>query len=206
MKKTFRILSFFALTALSFAAAVSSSLAWYYERANLDQDVIRGASDGAFFAYGDGTVDHPYGINHPRHLYNLSWLTMDGYFSEGTYFELDPELENKVLDCEGFVIPPIGTNENPFLGHFNGYGCTIKNLTITNNIQEIKTFGKYPYNAFNAVGENDQIWPATDPQIVGLFGVVGSISTPDQAVSTTKEIKDFREGINGRKKAKVKKQ
>ena len=196
MKKALKIISLSVLTSVSLAGAVMSTLAWYYERANLNQEIIRGSSSGAYFAYGDGSADHPFGINHPRHLYNLSWLTMDGYFGTNTvYFELDPELENGVLNCEGYVIPPIGTSEHPFYGNFDGNGCTITNLTVTNDTSEITSFGKYPYNAFTSAGTNSAIWPETTPQIVGLFGVVGSISTPDQAVSTTKEIFDL--GIDG---------
>ena len=192
MKKSLKILSLSLLTSLSLVGVVTSSLAWYYERANLNQDVIRGASAGAYFAYGDGSADHPYGINHPRHLYNLSWLNMDGYFEGKTvYFELDPTLENGVLDCEGYVIPPIGTEEHPFMGNFNGHNCAITNLTVTNDTDEIEDFGKHPYNAFAAVGSNSAIWPSTDPQIVGLFGVVGSITTPCTTVSTTNEIVDL---------------
>lgn len=196
MRRGFKIASLFVLTGLSLAAAVVSSAAWFYGSADVSNAKINGSSEGAYFAYGDGSSEHPFGINHPRHMYNLSWLNMRGYFDGKTvYFELDPKLSGKVLDCEGYVIPPIGTVEHPFMGNFDGNGCTITNLTVTNSKTEIQSFKKYPYNAFTIVGTNPAFWPNPDPQIVGLFGVVGSYTDACTVASTTNEIVDL--GIDG---------
>jgi hypothetical protein len=197
MRRGFKIASLFVLVGLSLAATVVSSAAWFYESADVSNAKINGSSEGAYFAYGDGSAEHPFGINHPRHMYNLSWLNMRGYFDGKTvYFELDPKLSGKVLDCEGYVIPPIGTVEHPFMGNFDGNGCKITNLTVSNNEGDIKAFGKYPYNAFANVGEGESLvtkfWPNDGPQIVGLFGVVGPTNYSEgAAVSSTNEIVDL---------------
>lgn len=153
---------------VSFAGSVTATIAWLYEHADLAPKQFKGISDGAYFAYGDGSYEHPYGINTPRHLYNLSWLNMRGYFERNNaqtyYFELDPNLEGGVLDCEGWTIPPIGTAEHPFYWTFNGNSIIVDNLNISNQISD---YNQKPYNT-------NEFW-TSDPQIVGLFGVVGAL-------------------------------
>lgn len=192
MKK--RSLGIFAtafLAAATLFGAISGSIAWFNSYAALPQDKFEGSLRGAYFAYGDGSAEHPYGINIPRHLYNLAWLQYTGYFNrdndnDGTldtfYFEMDPELTTP-LDMTGYTLPPIGTERYPFLGKFNGNSKIITNLHVSNSFN---SFGaNHPTTITNASA-------FVQPQIVGLFGVVGSL--PDQTYkynSDTNKIYDL---------------
>lgn len=108
-------------------------------------------------------------IRYPVQLYYFAWLQYFGYFNqpiEGTneinqvYFYLSAD-----LDMYGWVLPPIGTKEYPFVGNFDGNGHTIANLTIKNQ-----------------TGLTDDPVNATlsNTEIVGFFGVVGSLNTDDR--------------------------
>lgn len=178
MKK--RSLGIFAtafLAAATLFGAISGSIAWFNSYAALPQDKFEGSLRGAYFAYGDGSAEHPYGINIPRHLYNLAWLQYTGYFNRDNdkdealdtfYFEMDPELEAP-LDMTGYTLPPIGTERYPFLGEFNGNSKIITNLHVSNSFD---SFGvNHPTTITNASA-------FVQPQIVGLFGVVGSLPNP----------------------------
>lgn len=169
MKKNTKIISLIGLTCLTAFGATAASIAWFSQTTNLAPQSFSGKTDGAFFAYGKGTVGSPYGLNAPRHLYNLAWLNMMGYFKDkDVYFEIDPKIDGGVLDGTDdngnpTVIPPIGTEKYPFTGSFNGNGKIISNFVISANKDD---YQKKPYNA-------DEIFAV--PQIVGLFGVIGYI-------------------------------
>jgi len=175
------------ITTMAAAGVISSSLAWFNDYAMMPDGRIDGSIRGAYFAYGDGSKDDPYGIAIPRHLYNLAWLQDTGYFNRDLngdeqldtfYFEIDPSLLQSnggtgVLNMENYYIPPIGTTTYPFLGQFNGNGVVISNLNVTNSYSDFGT------NHPTAV--NSSSYAATKSQVVGLFGVVGSI--PNQEIS-----------------------
>lgn len=152
----------------SVLAAVAFSGAWFTGKDVLDKTSdITGSTEGRYFAYGTGTADDPYGISNPRHLYNLAWLQYMGEFNKDgddtdtkldtVYFELASD-----VDMSGYTaLPPVGTATYPFIGHFDGKGHTVKNLTVSNGLSD---FTSKPYTV-NSVG--DEI------NIVGFFGVVG---------------------------------
>lgn len=167
-----------ALLGTSFAA-LATSLGWF-DRSAKENPSWKAQSDGAYFAYGDGTArksdddvtQGPYGITSPRHLYNLAWLQYMGHFNKDNdgitgvdtvYFELGND-----VDMTGWTLPPIGTTKNPFLGNFNGNGHTISNLTISNSISD------YNQVPFTGVDRSDFDKSAQVVNVVGLFGVVGS--------------------------------
>lgn len=122
---------------------------------------------GGYFAGGNGTEDKPYEIANKRHLYNLAWLQYMGNFNhksseneeeyETYYFKLSND-----LDCDGMVLPPIGTSDNPFVSVFDGGGYTISNLKVSNNYNQLE---QHPnnVNVTNYQGVN----------IIGFFGIVG---------------------------------
>lgn len=163
---------------LSSLGLAMGSLSWFTNLVTIDNthnttNKIDGSTLGAYFAYGNGIPtgegNNKYGINKPRHLYNLAWLQYLGYFerNDGTqfYFEIDPNMEGD-LDMEGWVLPPIGTEDHPFIGNFNGNGKIIKNLEVSNNFRDYKS---YPTAVTG--------WNSTNykqPHIIGLFGVVGN--------------------------------
>lgn len=169
-----------SMSALSFFGVVAGSVAWFNPRVSVDnstntQNNISGETLGAYFAYGNGIPtgegNRVYGITKPRHLYNLAWLQYLGYFDETNtsesnygqqyYFELAND-----IDMEGWVLPPIGTEDHPFIGNFEGNGYVISNLTISND-----------FNEFNTHPSAIQGWNNTNykqPHILGMFGVIGN--------------------------------
>ena len=75
----------------------------------------------------------------------------------------------------GRAIPPIGTEEYPFIGKFNGNGHKVTNLTISNK----KGTGDLVYAPTNAKFSNNILrfvddTKAHDIEIVGMFGVTGN--------------------------------
>ena len=187
--KILKIVSLSFIIACGLSGTVFSTLSWFKVAGTIDEYKLNGKSAGAYFAYGDGSEDNPFGISIPRHLYNLAWLQYTGLFSDGQYyFELADTLEQKggVLDMSNYVLPPIGTEDNPFTGNFNGKGYVIENLTVTNDTDAIFSSNKHP--DYTQVGY-------TAPEIVGLFGVVGNydnaLGTYDSSINTIHDL-----GIN----------
>ena len=167
MKKR-KILQTAALSVLLASTITAGvSFAWFYTTANIGGNQgeanglpIIGSSKSAYFAYGKGTSSQPYGIKTPRHLYNLAWLQYLGYFNDQQYyFELADN-----IDMTGWTLPPIGTEEYPFISNFNGQGYVVSNLTVSNK------FGDYNVHP-GVISEFD----ATNkqPHILGFFGVIG---------------------------------
>ncbi len=166
-KKNFILLS--SLLVGTLIAGVAISLSWFDTRTDLNPDEIYGSSETAYFAYGKGTQDEPYGITNPRHLYNLAWLQYMGKFNKDTdkdgiinpvYFELGDNIDMSKFSS---ALPPIGTVDNPFVGVFNGNDKKIENLTISSKASDLT---KKPYVVSSSF---------TSPNIIGMFGVVGEI-------------------------------
>lgn len=177
MKRIFRSLAALLIIVISFSAI---SFAWLASGKYLNfPSSFGGSATPAYFAGGDGSEEKPFRITNAVHLYNLAWLQYLGYFNrrEGfnngldqTYFEL-----GKDVDMRGRAIPPIGTEEYPFIGKFDGNGKTVKNLTISNK----KGTGDLVYSPTNAKFSNNILRfvddsKAHDIEIVGMFGVTGN--------------------------------
>ena len=166
-KKNIKYIAATLLTIFSLAGVVFGTFSWFDIVQTNSQYNVKGSSAGAYFAYGNGSSEHPFGISSPRHLYNLSWLQYMGKFSDDQYyFELADSVPSTGLNMNGYVLPPIGTEENPFVGNFNGNGKIIKNLTVSNDEDEIFSSNKHP----DITQVNYE-----EPEIVGLFGVVGNL-------------------------------
>lgn len=176
-------LSVVGLVTLGSAIAASAfTLTWFSNKNYIEKD-ITGSVSGAYFAYGDGkSKETAFGINEPRHLYNLAWLQYMGTFNKDEdrdgevdqqyYFEIDPNIS--VLNMSGWITPPIGTETYPFVGNFNGNDAVISGLTITSNGDNLTTKpDKVRTEGFTA------------PSIIGFFGVVGKYS--DASLSYTLE-------------------
>ena len=165
MKRLTTIKLIGALLGFSLIASVTSTIAWFAPTAVIENsnNPIEGATEGAYFAYGDGSEEKPYGIKKPRHLYNLAWLNYLGFFNKKQfYFELDND-----LSMEGWTIPPIGTTEYPFVGQFNGKNHIVSSCTISNEFTDYGT--KHP----GVVPKSDD-FDSSAVKIVGFFGVVGN--------------------------------
>ena len=168
-------------------AAIASTIAWFDNKTSVTPAIIEGSSQGAYFGGGDGTEDTPYLIKNQRHLYNLAWLQYLGEFNKNVdsdstaidkqyYFKRDDSLKTSGLDRSGFVLPPIGTEKNPFLGNFNGNDVTINNLKVSNNFNDLN---KHPYNVTSDSFNQENI------QIVGFFGIVGEHNKLSYSYSST---------------------
>ena len=157
-------------TILASGCAISAfSFAWFSNNNNVTRG-FGGSTTGAYFARGDGSKTNPYVINRPIHLYNLAWLQYVGFFKgKEPYFIIERD-----LDMSGWTLPPIGTTENPFLGHLDGNDTThsigqtttakISNLTISNSFEKYN--GRHP--------SSQKLSTFVSPEITGLFGVIGN--------------------------------
>lgn len=179
--------------------ALQYSFSWFERPLNfIMPNDIGGSTEVSYFESGDGSAENPYMISSRIHLYNLAWLQYLGYFNLGeninngraqSYFELKND-----IDMEGLAIPPIGTEEYPFLGNFNGHGYTIAN-SITSNSNEHLTI-KPTLAKFNANDLISAYAPGTDEvaRIIGFFGVIGDYNgAADDVLSNVNEstIGDF---------------
>ncbi|MBE6631409.1 MAG: hypothetical protein E7623_01770 [Ruminococcaceae bacterium] len=91
------------------------------------------------FSGGDGSKASPYSISNAEELAYLSKYINAGEESKGKYFRLN---NNIVLGTSGRaeIFTPIGTEENPFSGHFDGAGYKIYGLHVQND-SEAALFG-----------------------------------------------------------------
>lgn len=181
MKKKFKGLALISVTAFSAIAMVTASLAWFLEMVpySLEEANIKGNTGGAYFAYGNGSQNSPYGIATSRHLYNLAWMQYLGLFDDKQYYF---ELANNV-DMSGYYLPPIGTIEHPFLGEFNGNNYTVSGLTVTNNYSDFTGYSQSPQEVTSS---NFVI-----PEIVGFFGVVGLLPDSETTYTYNSAINNF---------------
>ena len=175
-KNALRLLA--GLVVLTSSTALVGTIAWFLPTAKItkENDPIKGIVEGAYFAYGNGSpeslggINKPFGINKPRHLYNLAWLTYLGYFKDKQYyFEIDPSLTT-TLDMDGWILPPIGTPQYPFMGNFNGNGKIIENLAVSNSGTELTaSTNKHPAAVSGTDFDNKNV------NIVGVFGTIGNL-------------------------------
>ena len=167
-----RTLVSFILTVAMFLVLVCVSYSWLVDSRipNLKEDFFA-SSLASYFGGGTGAENDPYIVQNSRHLYYLAWLQNKGAFeNEYTYFEVP---EGTVLDMAGKLdgsgaddellpsgaIPPIGTDEFPFKGEFQGNGCVISNLWVSTNENDWK---EHPEGEWSFTGKS-----------VGMFGAVG---------------------------------
>lgn len=165
----------------SMVLGVSASTYGWFSHEMKVSSIIPGSAEAAYFHSGKGTEDDPYTITEPIHLYNLAWLQYLGRFNgqrnpqetgleEGKYsiyyFKIgSDDTDITALDMTGWVLPPIGTKNNPFLGVLDGNGKTIRNLKVSNYVGE-NEITRRP-NSVNSLGE--------EAYVVGFIGAIGEI-------------------------------
>ncbi len=168
--------------------AASTSLAWFINGKEVDMRQVNGSLEYVqpYFEGGIGTESDPYLIKTPAQLYNFAWLQYIGTFNQvdtgsgsitQVYFKLESD-----LDMTGITLPPIGTTTYPFVGNFDGAGKTISNLTVSSAVPE------------SQVPDLAQGYTQDSDEIVGLFGVVGSLTMdtdPDDESAQTGSIGDY---------------
>ena len=182
--KRYSLALFGSVLVATFTATGAFSFAWFTNNNNITRD-FSGETKGAYFASGDGSSEKPFIINKPIHLYNLSWLQYLGFFNEdkkdadgntGKDSKIDKQYYFKIsadLDMNGWILPPIGTKTNPFVGNFDGGNYTISNLTISNKIgTDAGNITKHP-----GVVTETHFNSEDNPNIIGFFGVIGSVGT-----------------------------
>lgn len=162
---------------LIIGTTIAVSFAWFINT-EFKAPAVSGYSSSAYYAVGSGdgkSEANAFLITQPRHMYNFAWLqylntynstvvsepTSDANGTLQQYYFRIPDTV-KEIDMTGWTLPPIGTEETPFIGNFNGNNCVIKGLTTTNAITE-STNIKKPNNLTKYAFGN----------IVGMFGLIG---------------------------------
>ena len=151
------------------------SLAWMSDNGMSSPVGITSNVHKSYFESGNGTASDPFEIARPIQLYYFAWLQYLGYFNEDGddadtdidtyYFYISDD-----LNMDGYVLPPIGTQNNPFLGNLDGKNHTIKNLTVQNVKGDLGNLYEPPQNAGNTL---------SGVEIVGFFGVIGELAEGD---------------------------
>ena len=177
-----------AVIGLVFAKA-GFTFSWFTQDNNIPQD-LTAQSVASYFGGGTGIAGDPYLIKGPRHFYNLAWLQYLGEFNKQSdttdengrkvlkqyYFQLDND-----IDMNGYVLPPIGTTLNPFIGSFDGNNHVVKNLTVSDDYSKMT---KHPVKAADHV-TGDVL---NDCEIIGTFGVIGLYDTQISQYSISNQI------------------
>ena len=173
-------IALFLIIAIAISSLVALSLAWFGTRSLVPTggEIIPG-----YFARGEGTKEKPYVINKPIHLYNLAWLQDMGRFNDtfdenGNLVQYHFVIEAD-LDMTGYVLPPIGTRDYPFIGTFTSIDqskpVTISNLTVSNVIDN-NEISLRPASVSDITGA----------EIVGMFGIIGQYDgKPEDATYET---------------------
>ncbi len=169
--------------------AVGITIAWLSPSAHMrnEDNPIEGVVQDKYYNSGDGlTYDTAYEITQPRHLYNLAWLQYLGFYnkSEGIdnhqfYFKLG----NNIDMSQFGPIPPIGTEDNPFVGNFDGHGYIISGVTVTNDFDE---YVSHP-SAIDGWDNADK----KQPHILGLFGIIGEYPDGNKPTNYSSQINEF---------------
>lgn len=174
MKQKYKVFLLAGLTMLTSLVFATSTAAWFayipvLEFGNGAGKINVGAgSETSYYESGSGdSIDDPYIISNRNHLYNLAWLQYMGRYNDPAITQKYFKLKNDI-DMSGLTLPPIGTDEYPFLGHFDGNNKTISNLVVSNDdpTNSDSDFGVTKPSAINLAGIDQ-------PTIVGFFGVVG---------------------------------
>lgn len=151
-----------AILILCVALVISSTSAFaWYSFVYKEEVSVEGSSENGYFHGGTGTEAQPYLISTVRHMYNFAWLQNTGRFDSKTYyFELcdtSDEQDGKlsmILENTKIIIPPIGNDEHPFNGVFDGKGFKIENLIVSTDVNVIYNGDQLPegYKFSNSVG------------------------------------------------------
>ena len=188
MKKAVHTICIFLSLAFAFVAV---TFCWFSRGELLNFRDDFGSAKASYFGGGDGSSEEKaYVISSSTHFYNLAWLQYLGYFNAAgganngrlqSYFKLTKNIDMSELQRNGTVsaLPPIGTEQYPFIGNFDGNGHKIDNVFVSNLMSDLivrpttyKTATDDNNNEVLAVyGTAGTTTKAVN--IVGLFGVTG---------------------------------
>ncbi|MGN0804112.1 MAG: hypothetical protein ACI4MS_01895 [Candidatus Coproplasma sp.] len=113
---------------------LSQAFAWFAEDVRKSQDKFNGSSASPYFESGDGSEGDPFILSSYNHLYNLAWLQNTGNLNDQYYYF---ELKNDITMPDNFWLPPIGTDEYPFQGYFDGKNKKVINLKTTTDSSKL---------------------------------------------------------------------
>ena len=188
MKKVVHTICIFLSLAFAFVVV---TFCWFSRGELLNFRNDFGSAKASYFGGGDGSSEEKaYVISSSTHFYNLAWLQYLGYFNAAgganngrlqSYFKLTKNIDMSELQRNGTVsaLPPIGTEQYPFIGNFNGNGHKIDKVFVSNLMSDLivrpttyKTATDDNNNEVLAVyGTTGTTTKAVN--IVGLFGVTG---------------------------------
>ena len=146
MKKAVHTICIFLSLAFAFVAV---TFCWFSRGELLNFRDDFGSAKASYFGGGDGSSEEKaYVISSSTHFYNLAWLQYLGYFNAAgganngrlqSYFKLTKNIDMSELQRNGTVsaLPPIGTEQYPFIGNFNGNGCKIDNVFVSNLMSDL---------------------------------------------------------------------
>ena len=188
MKKAVHTICIFLSLAFAFVAV---TFCWFSRGELLYFRDDFGSAKASYFGGGDGSSEeNAYVISSSTHFYNLAWLQYLGYFNAAgganngrlqSYFKLTKNIDMSELQRNGTVsaLPPIGTEQYPFIGNFNGNGYKIDNVFVSNLMSDLSV---RPTTYKTATDDNNNEVLAVygtagtttkAVNIVGLFGVTG---------------------------------
>ena len=180
MKQKFKLLVLGGITMLTAVAFATSTFAWFAYIPTLSFGTGSGkinvgaGSETSYYESGSGeSINDPYIISNRNHLYNLAWLQYMGRYNTPSISQKYFKLKNDI-DMSGLTLPPIGTDNYPFLGHFDGNNKTVSNLVVSN---DDPTSSNSDFGVTKPAANNLQ--NTEQPEIVGFFGVVGQSPTID---------------------------
>ncbi|MCM1545889.1 MAG: Ig-like domain-containing protein [Clostridiales bacterium] len=139
--KAFKLLSLIVALSVAVLMTVGYVFAWFLDKKEVEF-TINGMSAGSYFdpisgdgtspEFIEGTTKGPFVISNATHMHNLAALQNTGKFGDTKYyFELKNDIVMTKSDGNTMYMPPIGNDEYPFRGTFNGNGKTIANLVVT---------------------------------------------------------------------------
>jgi hypothetical protein len=142
-RKLLAIIALFgvAFIALDSALALAAYFTVSYDALNINTTTE--AIGSTYFSGGTGTESDPYILKSATHLRNLQKLNSLGLFSSSTNFRVDTDSwNNNTITWDGDPLLPIGSDDQPFEGTFDGNGKTITNLVVDGfNTWDIGMFG-----------------------------------------------------------------
>lgn len=115
-------------------AFVTGNTVFYAVYEKIENSVWDGATATAF-SDGTGTADDPYQVKSPANLFYLSQNVASENYRDAYY------VLTRDIDLGGHEWTPIGSEESPFCGHFDGAGYAIENFKITNTEKYAGIFG-----------------------------------------------------------------
>ena len=155
MKFRHKLLTPFLLILTLIITLIFPVYAWFDNTFGMSYDLLGKArtSYTSYFAGGTGIETDPYIIAEAEHLYNLAYLQNLGKFNTLTtqqYFQVS-DIDGNFIDINfdtflnaypNYYFPPIGNNDYPFTGVFDGNNSNLMNLKIDGQLnQDIGLFG-----------------------------------------------------------------